>query len=154
MGPKLPKVFVEVTSKNPFSVPNTDWSTVDSGFAAELAVKLKHKKYDDLTKNSIGPGKPSLFVFAVETTGSWAKENSIFLDHLKDVAQFKLPEYRLPTFIPNLARSISLNHRKAIVQGLLDVFESHSPSPVHDKNLCLQDLEHISLFVEDGSFNF
>jgi hypothetical protein len=152
LGPKISQAYVEVTSKNTFSSLPSDWTKATTGFAAEQAVLLKHKKYDDLVKQQPrqpGCDHPSFFVFAVETTGAWAKQNFLLLDKVKEAACLKLPEHRIPSFIPTLGRTISLNHRKNIVQGLLDVISLVSPVPVSEPNMCYQDLDNITLVVED-----
>ena len=68
---------------------------LEPGFAAEFAVKSKHKKYDEIFKNHP------------------------FLDHLKMAAEFKL-EDRADFFITTMTRKIVLNHRKNVVLGMLD----------------------------------
>jgi hypothetical protein len=148
LGPKIPRAFVDVTSKNPFSVPSTNWCTVNTGFAAELAVKLKHKKYDEVIKCQPGPTKPSFFAFAIETTGAWAKENSIFLEHLNAAALLKLPDSFANTFLPSLKRKISLNHRKHIVQGLLDVLGCYMNPFQPDQHMPECDLERELMAME------
>ena len=147
LGPKLARAYVDVTSKNTFSVPSTDWSTLEPGFAAETAVKSKHKKYDEIFINHPGPLKPSFFVFAIETTGAWAKENLTFLKHLKAAAQLKLQEYA-DLFINTMSRKIVLNHRKNIVQGILDFLGRHSSSFQPEQTMLAHDLEWLSRGLE------
>ena len=141
---------MDVTTKNPLSVPNTNWNVVTTGFAADIAVKNKHKKYDEVFRNHPGPFKPTFFAFAIETTGAWAKENMVFLDHLKAVAQQKLPSSDVEAFMNSLIRKIVLNHRKNVVQGILDVLDKHSNPFLPEQFMSLCDLDRVSRILEDA----
>ena len=148
LGSKIPRAYyVDVTSKNTFSVPSTDWSTSEPGFATEIAVKSKHKKYDEIIKNHPGPFKPSFFVFAIETTGAWAKENLAFFEHLKAAAQLKLQDFA-DIFVTTMTRKIVLNHRKNVVQGILDFLGRHSSPFQPEQTMSAHDLEWVSRVLE------
>ena len=86
-------------------------------------------------------------MFAIETTGAWAKENLAFLEHLKAAAQFKHRD-RADFFITTMTRKIVLNHRKNIVQGILDFLGRHSSAFQPEQTMLAHDLEWISRVLE------
>ena len=74
----------------------------------------------------------------------------VFLDHLKAVAQQKLPSSDVEAFMNSLIRKIVLNHRKNVVQGILDVLVKHSNPFLPEQFMSLCDLDRVSRILEDA----
>ena len=117
-------------------------------------VKNNHKKYDQVFRNHPGPfpnGLNQPFSHLRSRLLERGRRKTWFSwITLKLWLNRNVPSSDVEAFMNSLIRKIVLNHRKNVVQGILDVLDKHSNPFLPEQFMSLCDLDRVSRILEDA----